>query len=68
VHGIVKNAKAFLLPWLTIHVPLIVGMVVAFIIVIVIAQPIEYRAFALIPGITALITTWCWIKVIRYFL
>jgi len=67
VHGTLHTSDTFLLPWLIFHVPLIIGLFCAFVCIIILLQPIEYRAFGLIPMVFAIYLLWAWIKIQQYY-
>ena len=60
--------KSLLVPWLLVHGLLILSLVIAFIIVIILVQPIEHRWFALMPLLFGLYLVVAWIKVRPFFL
>ena len=60
--------KSLLVPWLLVHALLILSLVIAFIIVIILVQPIEHRWFALMPLLFGLYLVVAWIKVRLIFL
>ena len=63
VHGTLHHSDTFLLPWLIFHVPLIIGLFCAFVCIIILLDPIVYRAFGVIPMVFGVYLLWCWIKV-----
>ena len=67
VYGIFAVGKSLLVPWLLVHALLILSLVIAFIIVIILVQPIEHRWFALMPLLFGLYLVVAWIKVRLFF-
>ena len=59
--------RYFLLPWLLFHALVVVALVIVFIIVIVLGQPIEHRWWALVPLFFGLYLVYAWIKVKCFF-
>ena len=59
--------RYFLLPWLLFHALVVVALVIVFIIVIVLGQPIEHRWWALVPLFFGLYLVYAWIKVRVFF-
>lgn len=67
VYGAMAKRRTFLLPWLVVHALLILILVIAFIVVIVLVQPIENRWFGLAPLLSGLYLIFAWINVFLYY-
>ena len=58
-----SKRRTFLLPWLVVHALLILILVIAFIVVIVLVEPIENRWLGLAPLLSGLYLIFAWINV-----
>lgn len=67
VYGVMTERRYFLLPWLLFHALVVVALVIVFIIVIVLGQPIEHRWWALVPLFFGLYLVYAWIKLVDFY-
>eukprot|EP00096_Caligus_rogercresseyi_P010666 TRINITY_DN3971_c2_g2_i1.p1 TRINITY_DN3971_c2_g2~~TRINITY_DN3971_c2_g2_i1.p1 ORF type:complete len:307 (-),score=69.26 TRINITY_DN3971_c2_g2_i1:723-1643(-) len=63
VYGVSNNSSSFLLPWLIFNVLFIVSLYVAAAIVFVLAHPLIYKLWGLIPAVVGFIYIYFWVKV-----